>query len=367
MLRTQVIRTIQELELYSDAWTHLVERSVSALVFQTPQWAIGWWRALQATSELFCVAMFDEARLVGFAPWCIVRTFGVRVVQYMGGQANDANALLVERGYAEPFGNGLSDVLAANRAEWDAIYLTPTSVDDPLSDFGERLTQPYAVARLLPTALPLCDLPETWERYWMGLSHKRRQTWMYSRRHLERKGHVSFRVITDAEGVAKGIRQLLAVRAENWQMRDRYKELIRLQRTPQFLETLVAVCRQLAVCERAWLGQLCLDGKPIGWEFGICQNGALWEYLTTYDRAFAVYSPGVWVALEMTRAAIAHGMSRIYWGRGEQPYKFMLGAKPAFALPLLAGQNNARGLAFLGTVWAYDRAVGVYHARQKLH
>jgi CelD/BcsL family acetyltransferase involved in cellulose biosynthesis len=366
MLQTRILRTKHELDAFRAEWVELLNHPSVSTVFQSPDWTMGWWDVVQPKSQLYCVAFYDGAQLVGFAPWCIVTRWGIRAIQFMGGAANDANEFAARAGYEQTLGNCLADVLWSNRLEWDAIELMPTSASDAVLDaLRMRCAQDYTLVAARSTVHPYLALPPTWEQFWNELSRQKRRTWSYSRRLLERKGRVSFRVIADESGLAQAVPQFVAEHARNWQVRHQYHRLAPLNRMPEFQSVMAAVCGALAKREQVFLGQYCFDGTPIGWLIVLCQNDGVWEYMTTYDRAYAVYSPGVWVALETTKYLMTRGVKRYYLGRGEQPYKFWLGAKSAAAEPLLAAQKNPRGLFFSVYHRLHGRAADLYRALRK--
>lgn len=90
---------------------------------------------------------------------------------------------------------------------------------------------------------------------------------------------------------------------------------------------------------------------------GVRSGPELCSWVPAYDAAFAKYSPGVILHLELAKAAAGEGIRRIDLGRGENPMK--LGLKSG-ASPVAVGSVERRPL---GAVWA----AGWYGARALAH
>jgi CelD/BcsL family acetyltransferase involved in cellulose biosynthesis len=53
-------------------------------------------------------------------------------------------------------------------------------------------------------------------------------------------------------------------------------------------------------------------------------------YMSTYQPTVAQFSPSHLLLAEIARMAVAEGVRVIELGRGDEPYKFSLGARPRY-------------------------------------
>lgn len=71
------------------------------------------------------------------------------------------------------------------------------------------------------------------------------------------------------------------------------------------------------------------DHRPVGSQIGFLdhKHGTYHGCQSGWDAAYSALAPGLLVRLEAIRYASEHGFRRVDFGRGEQDYKFALGAK----------------------------------------
>jgi CelD/BcsL family acetyltransferase involved in cellulose biosynthesis len=358
MLQTRVLRSADELVPLIPAWRELELRAEGASIFQTPEWAIGWWRAMQTESALFCVGLFEDERPVGLAPLCIEKRWGMRIVRGMGGDVNDSDGMMCEPSYTAHLERAVLDALGRDRKRWDALRLCVRGQPDGSEIMAGSLVPPeWVTMPIRLTPLPKIQLPTSWNMYWQGITHERRRVWARYRRRLDEQGGMTFRLITDPETIARELPTFLQARYDNWRQRNRWRDLIAFQRKPSFAETLTSICIELAARGHVWLGQLAIGEKTIAWKLLFRMKGTLWSYMTTYAREHRQYNPGIWVALEVIRCAIERGLTRIEMGRGDQPHKFWLGADAGFESNFLIAQRSPGGMAVLAAEWLRERAV----------
>ena len=70
MLRVARYQTWQELQELRSRWNSLLSHSSSDTVFLTWQWCEAWWKNYGGGREIFVLAAWDKAELVGVAPLC---------------------------------------------------------------------------------------------------------------------------------------------------------------------------------------------------------------------------------------------------------------------------------------------------------
>lgn len=165
-----------------------------------------------------------------------------------------------------------------------------------------------------------------------GWSRKQRRTLRSARRQLEETGNVTAQRLTDQATLAATLPAFARTRLASWAARGRVCELPAMDRHPAFPEFLAEAGSSLAAERRCLLTRLNLDGEPFAQELFFRSPGADLRYMSTYQPAAARYSPSHLLLAEAAQMAVADGVHVIELGRGDEPYKFSLGAQRRYLL-----------------------------------
>ncbi len=155
-IRLELIEEAEILHSLAERWQALADDAEISPLFRGPRWLLAWWRAYQRQlgAELYSLAIFEEERLVGLAPF--YRRPGKRSaarkvdeIRLMGdaGPRPPALGLLAEPGYEEQVGHAIADHLAKHADDWDVVDLQP--LEDPSQ------TRAYMVNRLVTHGRPM--------------------------------------------------------------------------------------------------------------------------------------------------------------------------------------------------------------------
>lgn len=309
----------------------------------------------------FCIALWDQDRLVGFAPLYIQTRLGARVLCFMGMPGDDSTRALCEPAYAQTFLAAFGATLQEHTHVWDVLGLTEVDRDPAplLSAFPATLK--FGVQPLTDSCQPVVDLSSDWEGYLKRFSHQRRWAFKKMRRLAETYGTVLFEVLTRPEMLCRELALFFEARQNNWRNRGRWNRIVGQQRTPVYFERLTHICALLAERGQVWLARLTVDGHPIGWDLAFCVNSTVSVFMSTYDLAYSKCSPGNLVLYELIHYAIDHHVTRFEMGPGAQQYKLVLGGVAYPNKHYLVYAKRPRSFAVLGHAWARDRAVGLLH------
>ena len=189
-----------------------------------------------------------------------------------------------------------------------------------LAAFGSVLTEAgYRVTRSRQTVAPVLALPDLYETYVQSLGKKARHELRRKVRRLEGAGAARFRFAGDGERDA---------------ILDRFFELHRLSRGEKadFMTADVErffrdIADALAPLDRLRLGVLSFDGADAAVLFGFSFGGVLALYNAAYDPGLASLSVGIVSHAWEIREAIAQGYTTYDLLRGDEPYKYDLGAQ----------------------------------------
>jgi CelD/BcsL family acetyltransferase involved in cellulose biosynthesis len=163
-----------------------------------------------------------------------------------------------------------------------------------------------------------------------GWSRKQRRTLRSARRGLEESGTLTVQRLADQATLAATLPAFARLRLASWAARGRLCELPMMDRHPAFPEFLAEAGSSLAAESRCLLIRLNLDGEPLAQALFFRSAGVDLLYMSTYQPAAARYSPSHLLLAEAAQLAVADGVRVLELGRGDEPYKFALGAQPRY-------------------------------------
>lgn len=292
------------------AWSALAASRQPPSIFLTPEW-IAVARAHERT-EPITLAVHDR----GVAA---LAQESDGTITFAGGQLTDEQDVLARPGDEIGVASSVGRWVAAQRPPRVRLEYVPeerptlAAFDAVLTDAG------YHVVRTRQTVSPILDLPGSYEGYVQSLGKKARHELRRKVRRLETAGKASFRFASDAErGPAL----------------DRFFALHRLSRgekasfmSPGMERFFRDVADALAPLDRLRLGVLTFDGSEAAVLFGFALGRVIALYNAAYDPGLASLSVGIVSHAWAVREAIADGYTTYDLLRGDEPYKYDLGAR----------------------------------------
>ena len=283
--------------------------SLNETPFLSPQWHDAWWRHLASGAPEVLVARRDDD-VVGVAP--LVRTGGR--LAFSGGDLTDIlDVLAVDDDATRALARA-----AAARAESLELRFVPEG-GRALGAFADELRRAgFAVAVEPIVVSPRAALRSSFEQQLEGLTKKDRHELRRKLRRLESAGAVEF-------GYASSDQLDSALdRFVTWHQGTPGEKGAFL--TPEREAFFRAIAR--AGNDAGWLrlGELRLDGRPIGALFAFEHARTLAAYNSAVDPDRVSLSPGILLHALAMRDAIARGLETYDMLRGGEPYKYDLGA-----------------------------------------
>ena len=296
----------------NSAWSALSTERRPPSIFLTPEW-IAVSRAHESSTP---ITLSVGAPVYGVA--ALAREADGTITFAGGHLTDEQDVLAAPRREAE---------VAAAVAEWVAaqqpsrIRLEFVPEERPTLDaFSSVLTDAgYRVTRSRQTVSPVLALPDSYDDYVQSLGKKERHELRRKVRRLEGAGTASFRFASDSE------RRVVL---------DRVFELHRLSRgeMADFMTSYAErffrdIADTLAPLNRLRLGVLSFDGADAAVLYGFSLGRVLALYNAAYDPGLASLSVGIVSHAWEIKEAIAQGYTTYDLLRGDEPYKYDLGAK----------------------------------------
>jgi CelD/BcsL family acetyltransferase involved in cellulose biosynthesis len=329
MIRVVAVGSLAEAGAVADEWDGMRAAGASD-VFTSSAWCLAGWRAFpDLGSPLLLLAVDGSGVLLGALPL----TAGPKDPAWAASPLGDEHDLRIHPEVPTP-AVGSALLRSAPRTSRDGETLLrdvrPGGILAGLARSHAGCPAPFVRLRGPDEEFgALACLP--------GWSRKRRRTLRSARRHLETVGTVSIQRLTESHLLAEALPNFARSRLGAWKRRGRLAELPAMDRHPHFPEFLGEAGSRLAAGGRCVLLRLLLDDEPLAQALFFRASGADLLYMSTYDPAMTPYSPSHLLIAEAARLAVDDGVRILELGRGDERYKFVLGAEPRHLRDVVLG------------------------------
>lgn len=278
-------------------WRELQGDSFTATPFQTWEWMSTWHRFYGGNALI--VLAWEGKRLVGILP--LVHKHGAwRTLRSMAAGPSDYLHPLIRTG-SEP---EVYEALTKLFTTWKPVL--------DLHQISERFVR-FEEPGLENATCLVVDLPDDYETYLGKLSKSLR----YDVRKLDKKLFAEGKArIFEPEDLNEGLDILFEQHRKRWKSRGLPGAF--LGKTERFHRAWASIAK-----EREWLRLRILEheGKPIGAIYAMTFNDACYYYQAGFDPEYSALSPGTLLVAHTIREAIAEGVRKFDFCRGDEPYK----------------------------------------------
>lgn len=313
-LRAERVSSFNDLK---DVWDSILEDTTTASLFSSREWLENWTAHFQGHGQHHLLAILDDGSVAGIAPLIS----GEGIVSMAGaGPVSDFLEILARPGLESLVLETVVDYV--DSIEWAQCCLGPLRPDSSTLAYLPKLAshRGWEVETQVEDVSPAVELPGDWDSYLASLKKK-------DRHELRRK-----------------IRRLAAAGTVNWyayegkqhpeEFMDFFLDLHRRSHPDKaaFMdEEMEAFFRGIATAFRGKnylrLYFLELDGRPVASCMCFDYRDELLLYNSGYDPAYAHLSVGLVLKAFCIKDAIERGKKRFDLLRGNEKYKYDLGAK----------------------------------------
>ncbi len=305
----------------ADEWRALfAEVQPPAGPFITPEFQTAWWDIFQPDSSPDLTAVRADGRLVGVVP---LRVDNGAVGLVGDFEVCDYMDILAAPDHEEAVVDVLLDRLEAlGSSSADFRGFASGSATLRLLP-GKAAARGWQVEEQLEAVCPVVHLPADWESYTSGLRRKYRHEVRRKLRNLrDGKAAVNIEVIRDADAVCERLPDFLTMMTTS---RGDKAEFMTDQMAMFFAE----LVKRLAPHGRIQLYFLLLDGKSVATVLCFVCCGQLMLYNSGYDPEYRSLSVGIASKVFCLREAIDERREAVNFLRGDEEYKFQMGAEAA--------------------------------------
>jgi CelD/BcsL family acetyltransferase involved in cellulose biosynthesis len=306
-------------------WDHLLHPERSDVFFSSLDWQRTWWKHLGRGTLSIVTVRDDGGALRGIGPWFIEEIDGQRAVRFVGCvDVSDYLDFLLMPGHEEEALGALLDFMLSGEApEWDIFDLCNIPQDSPTRTLLPRLAKArgLTVEESVADVCPVITLPATYEDYLAAMDKKQRHELRRKRRRAE-AALVDWYIAGDAHDLDTEIDKFLELMSLSTAEKDTFLQEPGHQ----------AFFREMGriTFERGWLELIFLtvDGQPAAviWQFAYRDRMLL--YNSGLNQAdFGTLSPGIVLLTYGIEDAIQRGLSKYDFLRGDETYKYRMGAE----------------------------------------
>ncbi len=320
-------------ELRSE-WNDLLHRSTSDTIFCTWEWQSTWWHAYDGGQLWIVACRDDDDQLVGIGSWFIQSKDGERVVRTVGCvDVTDYVDLIVDPAHVNEVHAAFAAFLAEHADAYDRInYCNIPEASPSLSGFHAALAaQGFNVENVLQEVCPVIVLPESWDEYLDRLDKKQRHEIRRKLRRAESEAVIDWYVVDEKCDIDAEVEKFLGL------MRASHPEKSGFLDDPQnfaFMQSVIPV-----LYANGWLKMtfLVVNGTPAATYCDFDYNNHILVYNSgLLPQEHANLSPGIVLLSYDIRDAIEHKRAVFDFLRGNETYKYRMGAEDTKVFELRA-------------------------------
>lgn len=311
------------------AWLALLQSSGSGNPFAHPAWCAAW-ADVYGPDRVRVVADWQTPHLRTLMPLAASR-YAPRHWATLGVPLADFGNPLTTPGTGRVA--AIADALASVRDSRDSVLLA--GIDDQLAaEMPLAAAAHHLVCKQI--ASEVCPRIDISSRDGWSLSRRTEKRLARLERVLREEHAAVYSVAEIPTDIAPAINRLESLRLRSWWQRRRYNQLPRVIRSPRhgaFLRQAAANMASTGAASVAelWSGPRLLASSLLFWTGG----SMLVALKATDTRLPPAISPGLALDSWAIRLAAARGALYVDFGRGDEPYKSVLGARPLMTHDLL--------------------------------
>lgn len=323
-------------------WNATLESSVHNTIFGTLEWAEAWWMAYEP-GTLWVLTFRDEAndRLLGIAPWFIeTNPEQGRIVRCIGSEdVTDYLDVIMHQDATETLYACLTDTLVNLADHYDEIGLCNIPEESPSFHlFPEYLKQRgFDVSVSQMEVCPIIELPGEWELYLEGLNKKQRHELRRKLRRAEgqQPQAPTWYIVDESHDIEAEMDRFLHLMGKSDPQKASFLENAE---HVAFFRGFVPVA-----LSKGWLQMnfLVMDDTSIAAYLNFIYGDSVLVYNSGLDHEqYGHLSPGIVLLCYNIQHAIEHGRKVFDFLRGNETYKYRMGAEDTAVYQLSASLKH---------------------------
>ena len=325
-MKTKVYSTADAFDALAAHWNSLLQASAADTPFLTREWQTAFWRALGEGDLRIVAAYADDGKLIGIGPLYSVPGGHKTELRFIGGvDPSDYLDFIIVRGREADAGAAILDALAAD-PDWQIIDLYNIPEDSPTRTWltPAAAVRGWTVSDERQTVTPKVMLNGSFDEYVASLDKRERHE---LRRKLRRAAAIEGLrwYLVDGEFASELEPEVDAFLDLMIRSRPDKADFMTPRMRSFFYEAVRAAHRgrwlQLAFLE--------IEGRKVATYLSFDYGDRLMVYNSGYEPD-SPFSPGIVLIARLIERAVQHGKHIVDFMRGDEEYKYRLGAKDAW-------------------------------------
>ncbi len=332
MFEVRCFTNIESLVAISSQWEQLLCQSTNNSYSLSWSWISQWIETfLDKEDQLLCLAVYNEKKLVGIAPFWIEnkRQFlfkQIRILRFLGSKevcADHLDLIIHKRNSERICAEIWKHLFNQLKKNWDVWEYTSVPVNSAilqsLRKFSDSDNQSLGFRINDYSACPYLDLPDKWETYLTSLSSNQRRALKISTKAISDSGIISLKFCNTVQELPQFMDTHIKLHRNSWLLRGKSGSF----RTERFRKFHLKYAEEQLINRSLFLCNLELDNIPIGSFYGFVYKNTLLYYLIGVNRS-AVPTANIGRVLlgYCIEEAIRRGYTGFDFLRGSESYKY---------------------------------------------
>lgn len=315
-MTVRIVSTMQQLRALEPEWSRLLALSPSRDVFLTHSWFDLWFEHFGDSCEMFVLVWEPAGKVSAIAPFVISterrRRIAARILHFpLRESAGPLRCDMLLGSSPGAAMDALVTFLQQQRKRWDLAELNGIPLGGQtaklLESSAQRVGWDVEVNGVAPSALYL-PVEMRWEAYVSARSQHLRRRLNQERSRLNRCGQWAFRHVDVVHDLAAGLDSVRTILLKRYHVAATNTLPPEDQRILRFLERL---CERFARAEMLDIRLLEIENQPAACLISLVDEQKVYPFLTKYDPAFEMASPGRAVISSLCAAALDCGYREI--------------------------------------------------------
>ncbi len=320
MLSYQIKTTFNDVSL--EEWNRPLKGSETATVFQTPQYCQAWWNVFVHDDKQLClVVVYDEKEIVAVAPLRRqndkITFLGTDSVGKGQDLVTDFGDIVAKKGREKEVWKQVVGAIREMRVVREIVldYVRESSPSFiVLKDEGHETSEMIDNAN--PDVAPYLFLPKTWDEYLAQLGRKERHELRRKLRRLDEHEYTAEKMEVNEKNINEFIRLHKASTIE----KDRFMT----SQMEDFFRKMSLVLNEKNLVDLVFMR---FGKENVSATLAFLWNNEYWLYNSGFDRKYDNLAIGFLLKALTIKMAIEKGFGRYSFLRGNERYKYDLGAK----------------------------------------
>ena len=322
-------------------WNALLASAATNVIFLTWEWQSTWWKHMHPGEILALTYRNNSGQLQGIVPLFLSRSDNDSWILSIIGceDLSDYLDIIISSHQEEIICSELLAFLVSEQApHWDTIQfcsLPPSSTAyRVLADQAEAMQ--LVVRRRIQERCPVIKLPTSWEQYLTSLDKKQRHEIRRKLRRAETQADINWYVV---DPQTHDLAAEMEVFIELHRLSSSEKDVFMDGRMKGFFFEMAK-----ALAERQWLNLsfIEMNGQKAAGLLSFDYNDEFQVYNSGYDVThYGHLSPGIVLTAYAIRQAIERGRRTFDFLRGDEEYKYRMGAEPTDLYELTISRDIA--------------------------